>query len=208
MKVKLGGKEYDVSDEIGKAIQDMGAMHKKSMKDADDQLDAALDMIEQLKGGKKDSDDALLAKIDELEKQLKEFKEISEKIDSDEEFRKRLKEHNKVAAVAGRVLKDVKLDEMDVSEIKVAVIKADSPDLEKEKLDSDAYVDARFDLIAEKYAKSDSSKEEAGKDIIDSKKDRKDENDKKLDVAEQARADSIKELIEAQEKRMEKLNAD
>ena len=222
MKVKLGGKEYDVDDKVGKAIKDMGAK-MKDMEDENDELadaiDAALgeksDMPDFMKKKQKDSDDdnndAVIAELeaqrDAALDELAKYDDIADKVDEDDNFKSKLKEHNKASLLAQKVLKKdelKKLDDMELSEIKEAVIRADSKDVDAEKLKNENYVNARFDLVAEKYAKADSVKKDVGKDIVKNKADRTDKSDRN-DVAEDARAKSISAYQEAMQKRMDKL---
>ena len=219
MKVKLGGKEYDVDDKVGKAIKDMGEKMKK-MEDENDELADAIDalageksdMPDFMKKKQKDSTDddkaaILQAKLDAATDELKKYDDIVKKVDEDDNFKSKLKEHNKAATLAHKILKKdelKKLDDMELSEIKEAVIRADSKDVDAEKLKNENYVNARFDLVAEKYAKADAVKKDVGKNIVKNKTDRTDKSDRN-DVAEDARAKSISAYQEAMQKRMDKL---
>ena len=98
-----------------------------------------------------------------------------------------------------------KLDDMDLSEIKEAVIRADSKDIDAKKLENDSYVNARFDLVAEKYAKSDSVKKATGKEIIENKDKRTDENE---NTPGDARAKSIRDANDRMKKRMDALSGE
>ena len=217
MKVKLKGKECDVEDAVGNAIKELG-MDKKKMEDENDELaDAIKDIIGDEAEDKKDSNDKdksndkfaiLQAKFDAATDELNKYREIADKVDEDDNFKSKLKEHNKATMLAQKVLKKdelEKLDDMDLSEIKEAVIRADSKDVDSEKLKNDSYVNARFDLVAEKYAKADSVKEKIGKEIIENKDKRTDENE---NTPGDARAKSIRDANDRMKKRMDALSGE
>lgn len=143
MKVKLGDKEYEMSDEAGKAVLDIMAKMKKEMDGMKSQK-------------KEDEFDALQAKADHLESENKKLQEekkiLEEKADagpSAEEIQGLVK--NRVALekkAAGFLKEDQKIDSMSDREIKIACIKASREDFSEEGK-SDEYINAAFDFLGE-----------------------------------------------------------
>lgn len=179
MKIKIGDKEFDVSDEMGKAFN--AFMSKKKEKgDADEAAIAALtvkndelkDEVEVLKTSKS----RLTAKVDSLETEKEKL--ATPKMDK-EEFNKAVKERIAVVDCASKMLTKEeieKLDSLENIEIKKLVIKADSPKTDEEKLKDENYVNARYDMVVENLDSSAKAKEQIGKTIVKTREDGTDEN--------------------------------
>lgn len=186
-KVKIGDREFDLDKDAADAVKglqdEMSAMRKK------------------LKEGKKDGDETakLEARIDHLGAELEKSKAKEGKMD-DDAFKTALGERRRLEKVAEKCLdseKSEKLDEMSNGEIKKAVIEAEAPGA---KLDgkSDAYIDARFDHIAETLDVSSEATKKAGEEVTKQRK--KDADEAKEDGDDELakkRADSQKRDSEA-----------
>lgn len=203
MKIKLGTKEFDVNDEVGNAFKEEIASKEKAKADADLKI-AELE--------KKDADmKAMSKKCDELE--VEKTKAIAKADSLESELSKvktERKDESEIAklvdakiALIGSASKFLKADELekvknlDSVEIKRAVVRADSANVDEEKLKNPSYVDARFDHIVESTTRADEQNKaiadaalkarEAKKDSVetdDSEKSRKDsmEADKKASM--------------------------
>lgn len=199
-KIKIDGKDYEVSDELKTAFDSMMASNKKKM----DEMGAGSmkkDAVDEIVSEIKESRDKAEAKADSLEtvnKELTEKLTAAEAKTDSKAIREMILERKNVEAVALTVLADkiekeeIKLDEMDsVSDIKKAVILEISPELDPKKLESAVYVDARFDAISEKpQVHKDSLKEALNNQ--EKKKEESAGKETKLDAREQ----SIKESKE------------
>lgn len=151
MKVKIGDREFECDEALGKAISGMQEEMGK------------------LKEAKKgDSADKLQARIDHLEAELQKAKEGAKVVNLDA-----LKERRRIEKVAERCLSKeefAKVDSMSDLDIKKAVLQAEVKDL---KLDgkSDEYVSARFDHVAETLDVSTDATKEAGEKVSKERKD-------------------------------------
>lgn len=189
MKIKIGDKEYEMSDEAGKAVQDMMAKHKKDMDGMKEKKDTLETEVEVLKTQKSN----LVAKVDSVESDLEKAKTEKQEIPA-EKMDAAVKERVSVLDAGKKMLSKEeveKIDSMTNEEIKVAVIKADSPKVDEEKLKDSGYVSARFDHIVENWTES----KEAGKKVGDaiSKKREDGENNDEDDYKspEQIRKESM-----------------
>jgi hypothetical protein len=159
VKIKLDGKDFEVSDEAGAAF---GAEMKKKQEECDkkdaDRKAAEDALVEAKKDGEK-----MAAKADGLESEVKKLKTApAPKLDS-ADLREAVKARiglEKIAAAAGVE----KFDAMDDLALKKAVILADSPET---KLDgkSDEYINARFDVAAESISASDATAKKIGENL-------------------------------------------
>lgn len=179
MKIKIGDKEFDVNEDVANAFKK--EMEKKKLeKEANDKdlkvekekNDSLSDEIEVLKGSKT----RLTAKVDSLESEAEKAK--TPKMDK-AEVNKAVKVRIALVDTANKMLSTeeiAKLDEMENIEIKKAVIKADSPKTDDEKLKDETYVDARFDMVCENLDTSTVAKKNVGKKIIENRENN-DDND-------------------------------
>ena len=113
----------------------------------------------------------LVAKADSLQSDLDKSK--TPKMDADE-VNKAVKVRIAVMDAGEKMLsKDeiAKLDEMKNIDIKKAVIKADSPKVDEEKLKDESYVDARFDHIVENFDGTIVAKKKVGEKVVETRKD-------------------------------------
>lgn len=174
MKIKVGDKEFEVSDELGAALKAEMAKMKKGKEDAEEEAKtskAKADELETENEVLKSSKTKLIAKCDSLESELE--KKETPKMDG-EELDKAVKERISVMDAGKKILSKEeveKLDEMDNVEIKKAVIKADSPKVEESKLEDAAYVDARFDHIVENFTEADDKKKKVADAITKTRED-------------------------------------
>jgi len=155
MKMMLAGKEWEVPDELAQAIQAEMSMVKS---DAQKTLDAA-PKPEQM-AEMQNKLDQTQAKMDAQDAEIKKLK-TQTRADSEatngREFAKTL--------LLARQLGVEKADEMvDRVELMKAVIKTDSADIDFTGKSS-AYIEARYDAIAERIVKNDTAANETGKKI-------------------------------------------
>lgn len=158
MKVKIGDREFDVEDGLGKAIKGMQDEMSKLKKKMESKGDNEADKAEL---------DKLQAKVDHLEEELVKAKESAKTVNLDA-----LKERRKLEKVAEKCLDEEtfkKIDEMSETDIRKAVIEAECPNV---KLDgkSEVYIEARFDQIAETLDTSQKEHEEAGETVSKKRK--------------------------------------
>lgn len=174
MKLKLGGKDFDVADDIGKAVNDaienaarkpqeeMDAGIKAAVETATSkykgQADAFESKIKKLKDALEDKEDGVRglekdkekaeAKADAFESELKKLKK--ERNDSSDvngkAFRSAVQERIKLVAL-GRAAGVEKMDDLSDLEIKKAIIKLDDDEANLEGK-SDDYIAARFDVAS------------------------------------------------------------
>lgn len=177
MKITLGGKEYDVSDELGAAIT---AAIGEKQKTADDATAKASESAESAKESEAKADKAE-ARADGLKAELAKAKdEAAARTDSattPARVRAAVKERRRIEKVAERTLKKddlAKLDSMDDAELKKAIIKAEQPTAALDGK-SEAYVDARFDSIAETIEADAQRSAKFGKELGEHRKDRADD---------------------------------
>ena len=221
MKIKTGDKTYEGPDEFGKKYKDM-VKKMESYKDLDEQLQDAMSKIRDLEEMKEkdeakkkaknmamDEKSKLIAQVDELEKILAS---LSKKDEEKDELKKQVKELVSAQSVARNFLKDSdKIEDLEILELKKAVIKADSPDIQESKLDNDDYVNARFDLIAERKNQTQNRDEKIGKTILDGRNDRSEEGSNEINKdstvtnAHDAMLASIDSYKDEMNKRMEAL---
>lgn len=154
-KITIGGKEFEVSKEAKVAIE----TEQTKAKETSAKLDSAQAEVISLKK----TNDELTKNNSELTKTTEtvqakldaandELKKRTDSATDESKVRELVKSRialEKVAAIALPKEKTEKLDSMSDSEIKKAVILADSPNAQLEGK-SDVYLETRFDAIAEK----------------------------------------------------------
>ena len=148
MKVKIGDKEFEVSEEAGKAINDALKQHDEVV----GKLKSDLSAMEEQKAAEAKKADAAQAKLDTAELKLQERADAAP---SEEIIKQRVDARIAVLKVAEKVElpKETKLDSMSDLEVKKAVLAAYRPEL---KLDgkSEEYVSVAFDMASEDIAKA------------------------------------------------------
>jgi len=194
MKLKIGDKEFEVEDEAGKAIKaEMSKLKKgkedkeKDMNELKEKADNAETSNEILKSQKS----KLIAKVDSLESDL-EKKGTPEM--PKEKFDAAVKETIAVKEAGKKMLsKDEveKLDSMTNEEIKIAIIKVDSPKVDEEKLKSGEYVNARYDHIVENFSEAEIAKKKVGSTIVKKREDGAEGEDAYI-TPDQKRLDNMK----------------
>jgi len=196
MKLKIGEKEFEVSEEAGVAIKDEMTRLEKSKVESEtvltetkgklDEATASLEAVKTEKTG-------LVAKVDSLESDLakKPAAEVSkEKLDA------MVKERIAVIDSAKMILSKEeieKLDSMENMEIKKAVIKADSPKVDEEKLKEESYVNARYDHIVENLGEVEKSKEALGKKVSEGRENKDEDGETYVSPEEKRRINMEKD---------------
>lgn len=180
MKLKIGDKEFEVSDEAGKAIKaEMSKLksgkedNEKEMNEMKEKADNAETEVEVLKSQKS----KLIAKVDSLESDLEKKGKAevpAEKLDSMVKERINVMEAGKKMLTKEEI---EKLDSMSNEEIKKAVIKADSPKVDEEKLKDEAYINARYDHIVENFNEAETKKKKIGAEIVEGRENNDGDND-------------------------------
>ena len=223
MKLKVGDKEYEVDNAVGMAFKKMRDELKAKMKKMDEIQTDLLDRLEKAGVNKNDDDEdsskkenmKLVAKVDALQKEIKELNEAKNKKDSDNEFMKKVAEFSGIMEFAKKNLKEDSLKKLDgldtVGAIKRAIVEDQAPEVSKEKLDNEHYVEARFDMLKENTTKKIDEKENLGNKIIENKlKNKQDKADEKVesyDTADDIRKRNLDALQDETEKRFEELNS-
>jgi hypothetical protein len=185
-KVKFGEKEFDVADELAEEFEKFKA-DMCAKKDAEDARADALKSSEALTLKAKELE-ATSAKLDAANEEIAKMK--AARLD-DAAIEAMAKEMARVQKVAELHLDAKELEGKKTDELKRAVVKKLAPELDEKKLDSAAYLDARFDVIAERGNKDELQK--LGVAITDGKVEQKiDAND--------AKAKQIADAVKAWEK--------
>ena len=138
VKIKIDGMEFEVSEAVGVAFNAL-------TKDQKSKLDAAIDELKTAK----ESAEKLQAKLDAFSEELEKAKK--EKLDSDQ-VSALVKKRVALEGLAARCLKEdekAPFSEMSDKDLKVAIVKSDSKDIDLSEK-SDAYIDARVDILKEK----------------------------------------------------------
>jgi len=195
MKVTIHGKEYDVADELGKDLE-AERTETKIKNDASVSTEKTRADEAETKVTKVETEKTTLeAKNDSLESDNKKLKDGGTKtpvVNVDEAVKERIS----VMKVGEKMLDGEtvkKLDTMSNDEIKKAVIKVDSPELDEKKFEKAGYMDARFDHIADGLGEAKIQYDELGKRIVAKRKDDKKDEYKS---PEQIRKDNMEKTIE------------
>ena len=184
-KIKIGDQTFEVKPELKKAFDTMMKGHRDEMEMMKKKSDKKMDGLDVAIGDMKDQRDKAEAKADTLEIEVTELKnkltEAEAKTDS-AAINKMIKERKEVEVVAEKVFAEeikkgeMKLDSFESAlEIKKAIVKKVSPDLSEDKLESDVYVGARFDAIAEQ------PEDDKSDDLAETVKDAQDKKEEKKD---------------------------
>jgi len=184
VKVKINGKEFDVSDEIAEALK---AERKSSTDEMDEVKKKVEDEADKVEETKK-SNDALQAKVDTLEVKLSKPTD-SQMSDADLNIMV-TDRANLVAFARGVIGNDNMPDTTCPMAIKTAVVEKHFNISVDGK--SDAYIDARYDMVQEDQVAADSSVKKLADDMKKERDDVKVGNDK---VATDARAAYIKKKV-------------
>lgn len=149
-KIKLDGMEFEVESALAGAIKaeikDQSAEAvKKAMKEKDQEM-------AEKKKKDKEKQDEMQAKLDAANEELEKAK--GEKLD-DKQIHAMAKERSALLDSASKfVSKETKLDEMTNLEIKTEVVKQNCK-VDEAQLESEVYVQARFDAVMESKPKKD-----------------------------------------------------
>ena len=207
MKIKIGDSEFEVNDDLQKAIKaeldaktklekDLEEAKKTTKGDGADELKAANDSLKEEKDKNKtlsDEKDVLQAKVDSTE-ESKDDKDPKKGLNADQ-IDAAVRDRRKVERVAEQVLdaEGIKgMDDLSTKDLKVACIKAEYPKT-KVKLDeaTDVYLKARFDAIAESMDVSAEANQGAGRTVM---------KKRSADAASASLGDAEKQVEEAREK--------
>lgn len=160
MKIKLDGKEFEVADELGKAIELL--QKRPASEELETVKQDAAEKAAALASATKAKEEAE-ARADGLKSEVEKIKK--ERTDSaPADLRALVKERlalEKVAEAAGVE----KFDSLDDIELKKAVIKAVSPEAVMDGKGED-YINARFDVAAESLSASDEKAKSLGEKIL------------------------------------------
>lgn len=192
MKVKIGDQEFEMSDEAGKAVMDMMKKNQADMKGMKEKKDSLETEVEVLKTQKSN----FVAKVDSLESDLEKAK--SERLD-ESELEKRVQSRISVMDSAKKLLSKEeieKLDSMSDNEIKVAVIKVDSPKIDEEKMKDENYVNARYDHIVENFDASKEAGKKVGEQVQKERESKTDNAEGGYKSPDQIRKDKMKQAKE------------
>jgi len=197
MKIKINGKEFDVADELGQAITDEKAAtetaHTDSLHTEKEKNKATTKKNEDLEKDKT----SLEAKKDSLESDIEKLKKEPKKDGDVVNIDEAVQERFNVIAIGKKMLdgETVKnISSMKNDEIKKAVIKADSPEIDEKKLDKSEYVNARFDHISENLDTSADQVDKLGNKIVQKRKDGN--KDPKYKTPAQVRQDNMDKQLE------------
>ena len=177
MKIKVGKKEFDVQADLAEAIK---AQFGESEELTKKLSDAETQIVELKKGAEGKTDkvdkaelDKLQAKNDALTEENKKLKENEDKETiSESKVRELARGRTKLVQVAARVLPEAEtgsIHDMDDQDLKKKIVKVDCPDVDFDGK-SDVYVDARYDIIAEKTLASKTANDKAGEVIAGKRK--------------------------------------
>jgi len=165
VKVKINGKEFDVSDEIAEALK---AERKSSTDEMDEVKKKVEDEADKVEETEK-SNDALQAKVDTLEGKLSKANDSQM---SDADLNQMVTDRaNLVAFARGVIGNDEMPDTTCPMAIKTAVVEKHFNISVDGK--SDAYIDARYDMVQEDQVAADASVKKLADDMkkdIDEKK--------------------------------------
>lgn len=206
IKVKIGDKEYEVSQQVAdalKAAQEKVDADTGTLEGERDELKKQLDAAAKkgAEGGVSQKEmDTLQAKHDAVSEELKALKDGKGEGKTDAvDINKAVRDRTLLQDTARRLIPGDKLDEAlkkDNKGLKIACINADSPDVDLSEK-SEAYVDARYDVLAEKTDTSASSNKILGGQVFNMRKDAG--NEDKADWQKKREADA-KETKDAWQK--------
>lgn len=172
MKIKLGEKEIEVSEEIGndyEKLKEERLVLNEKLEEKDKEIEIVKNQLEE----ESKKSESLEAKADALEAEKKKLSEKLEKKLDEKEINKRAKKRISILAIAEKVLDDEtkkKLDSLTDLEIKKAIIKTQSPNINLDEK-SETYIDVRFDVFCENFENSKNENSNIGNTIIDNRTD-------------------------------------
>lgn len=193
MKIKIGTREFDVADDLGNAIKEAISGTETELAKVKTDSQAVATELETVKASVTTlttEKSTLTAKVDSLESDLAKAKVITAPKMDAAELKVAVKERVAIEAIGLKILDAEtvkKIDDMSNEEIKVAVIKADSPEIDVKKLETPAYVDARFDHICEGLKGSTKANASLGKEIAKKREDGQGDNKDEYKTPEQVR---------------------
>jgi hypothetical protein len=165
VKVKINGEEFDVSDAIAEAL-------KAERTSSTDEMDEVKKKAEEKVEETKKSNDALQAKVDTLEVKLSKANDSKM---SDGDLNKLVTERANLVSFARTVMADSMPETSCPMVIKTAVVEKHFGISVDGK--SDAYIDARFDMVQEDQVAADSSVSKLAADMQKVKVEKKIGND-------------------------------
>lgn len=181
MKIKIGTREFDVQDDLGTAIKEALSVNETETaktKTDHEAVKAELATVKASLETVNTEKTTLTAKVDSLESDLVKAKSVVVKTDG-AEIQVLVNERIGVLEIGKKMLDAEtvkKVDGMSNEEIKKAVVKADSPNVDETKLAKTEYVDARFDHICENLKGSTEANAKVAADIAKARKDAGNEN--------------------------------
>lgn len=163
MKVMIDGKEFEVSDEVGAAVQSMQKQMDSMKAQAEGSEKTAQDNLASMNSLKEEKEKAE-AKADSLASEVEKLKvEVKAKTDSQVDVKALVKARKQLEVVADSMGVE-NYEDMEDQDLKKAVIKADSSEANLEGK-SDVYINARFDMVAEKMDGAEKKATDLGKEL-------------------------------------------
>ena len=204
MKITIHGKEYDASDDLVKDLEAERAENKTKADGDHTESKKKLTDTEKKLADKEKENTTLEGKNDALESDNKKLKENKPENKMDAaSVDEAVKERIAVVKVGEKMLDGEtvkKLDSMSNDDIKKAVIKVDSPDLDEKKFEKAGYMDARFDHIADNLNVTTAQYDSLGEKIVTKRVEENKEDEYKS--PEQIRKDSMKTTMENSDKQV------
>lgn len=174
VKVMINGIEFEVSEEIGQALM---AEREAKNKETEDMEEEAGKKVEELET----ANDKLTAKVDDLTAKLKTTNDSKM---SDDDFNKAVAERATLVSFATSIIGDAMPESTEPMAIKKAVVEKHFNISVDGK--TDAYIDARFEMVQEDQTSHDASVKKLADDMEKEKKDKQTSNDKVVGDARQA----------------------
>ena len=174
VKIMINGVEFEVSEEVGEAIMAERAAEEKKAEDMEEEMSKKTEELET-------ANDKLTAKVDGLEAKIKATNDSKM---SDTDFDKMVGERASLVAFAQTIVGDAMPDSTEPMTIKKAVVEKHFNISVDGK--SDAYIDARFEMVQEDQTSHDASVKKLADDMQKEKEKVQTTNDAKATEARQA----------------------
>lgn len=174
VKIMINGVEFEVSEEVAKAIEAERAAKTKETEDMEEGMEKKVEEVET-------ANDKLTAKVDDLEAKLKTTNDSKL---SDTDLNKIVSERASLISFAMSIVGDAMPEDTSPRVIKKAVVEKHFNISVDGK--SDAYIDARFEMVQEDQTSYDSSVKKLADDMQKEKDDKQVSNDKVVDDAREA----------------------
>ena len=174
VKIMINGVEFEVSEEVAKAIEAERAAKNKETEDMEEGMEKKVEVAET-------ANDKLTAKVDDLQAKLNATNDSKM---SDVDLNKMVAKRASLVSFAMGIIGDAMPDATDPMAIKKAVVEKHFNISVDGK--SDAYIGARFEMVQEDQTSHDASVKKLADDIKKEKDDKQVTNDKVVDDAREA----------------------